>query len=285
MQRILGMPLAIVACFLIGVVLSVFSLLPVVLAAFFLAVGLTCLTYSYLGGQLDASRNEGSGTFGLLSFKLTGSLVTFLVSFLFLNHHLSLSRVGENRTLSLQSGPDDIRVEAGSQRLGLLQGSDLERWASDLARDDYFHPALILARRPFCSVNPARCVSLAGFYAVAARSTKVERGTMKLCVIDQSYPDIKDALDDSSMKPLLNHLEIDAETAAGQPAAEPLKVKAAYVESGSLLDRCRRVSIPNRVSSNAIRLAALMNPADLETIRPQSGAQPVVVKVNFLPES
>lgn len=69
-MKIPGMPLAIVACFAIGLITSLIPKAPVPLAAFFLAVGLTCLTYSYLGGHLEKD-NTGSGTIGVFSFPVS----------------------------------------------------------------------------------------------------------------------------------------------------------------------------------------------------------------------
>ena len=172
MSKLFGMPLAIILCFALGLILSLLPNLPVALAAFFLAVGLTCLTYSYLGGHLDRGGNEGKGTLGVLSFKLGGSIVTFLVSWLFLNHHLSLSDAEENRQLTLKSGRDTIQVQANARPLGLLEGEEVRDWVQDLAEVDYFHPALILARRPFCSDNPGKCVLYAGFRAAAIKADK-----------------------------------------------------------------------------------------------------------------
>jgi hypothetical protein len=290
MHNFLGMPLAIIACFLIGLALSLLPTLPVTLAAFFLAVGLTCLTYSYLGGQLDTSKSEGSGTFGILSFKLTGSVVTFLVSFLFLNHHLGLSRNEETRTLSLQSGLDDIRVEAGSRPLGSLKGPQLERWARKLALDDFFHPALIAARRPYCDSDPSKCVSLAGFYALVAERSDIPRGSIRLCEIDRTNTGdpsegVYEALTDDRTESLLNHLEVQAE-GDDHSQTEPLAMKAVYADSGKFINHCRRIAAQAHTSTQTVRIAGLMNPADVKRLDPNAQSKAIVVKINFMiPES
>jgi len=289
MQKILGMPLAIVSCFLIGLAVSLLPTLPVTLAAFFLAVGLTCLTYSYLGGQLDSTRSEGSGSLGPLSFKLTGSVVTFRVSFLFRNHHLGLSRTESDRNLSLESGLDDIKVEAGSQLLGSLRGNQLGDWARKLARDDYFHPALIAARRPYCEQDPAKCVSLAGFYAIAAANRKVQPGTIVLCQVDrpmskhdEEYSEVSLALASAVTYRLLNQLEVQGES-VDRSLSDALSMKARYAESGGFGNQCRRVpSLPSR-GSPAIRIAALVNPADLALLHSQaSDGKPRLLKLSFM---
>ncbi|MFM7393445.1 MAG: hypothetical protein ACKO22_03555 [Cyanobium sp.] len=290
MQPIRGMPLAIIACFVIGLALSILPTLPVTLAAFFLAVGLTCLTYSYLGGQIDASKSEGSGSLGVLSFKLTGSVVTFLVSFLFLNHHLGLSRNEAARTLSLESGLDDIRVEAGSRQLGSLKGPQLERWARKLALDDYFHPALIAARRPYCDSDPSKCVSLAGFYALVGKRSDIPRGSIRLCEIDRTNTGdpsegVYEALTDDRTESLLNHLEVQGE-GDEHSQSDPLSMKAVYADSGKFINHCRRIAAQVQSSAQPIRIAGLMNPSDLEQLHPNSAGKPVVVKINFkIPES
>lgn len=287
MQKTLGMPLAIVACFAVGVTISLLPKLPVALAAFFLAVGLTCLTYSYLGGHLEAGKNEGSGTFGILSFKLGGSIVTFLVSWLFLNHHLALSGQETARKVSLESGRDNIRVEVGSRQLGLLEGADLETWVQEMAEVDYFHPALILARRPFCSDNPGKCVLNAGFRAAAAKDPRVTSGTMKLCVIGQSVRDVEDTLQDASLQPLLNKVEVMAASLARSVdpdggGGDSLRLKGSYVKGGSLGDRCRNIALPREAdSSPTIRVGALMNPDDLKVLVPKGIRGSVEVKILF----
>lgn len=289
MQKLLGMPLAIVSCFLIGLALSLLPTPSATLAAFFLAVGLTCLTYSYLGGQLDSTRSEGSGSLGPLSFKLTGSVVIFLVSFLFLNHHLGLSRTESDRNLSLESGLDDIKVEAGSRLLGSVRGNQLGDWARKLARDDYFHPALIAARRPYCEQDPAKCVSLGGFYAIAAANRKVQPGTIVLCQVDrpmskndEEYSEVSLALASAVTYRLLNQLEVQGE-ALDRSLSDALPMKANYAESGGFGNQCRRVpSQPSR-ESPAIRIAALVNPSDLALLHPQaSGGKPRVLKLSFM---
>jgi hypothetical protein len=286
MQKVFGMPLAIIACFALGLLSTLLPALPVTLAAFFLAVGLTCLTYSYLGGQLDAKASEGSGTIGLLSFKLTGSVVTFLVAFQFLNHHLALSRVESNRALSLQTGLNDIRVEAGSRELGSLKGLQLENWSRKLARDDYFHPALIAARRPYCDADPANCVSLAGFYAIAGRSNAVPAGTMKLCEIDRASngepsEGVYEALTDERTTALFNHLEVQGE-ADDRSLSKPLAMKASYADSGSLNNECRRIAAQPTATAPTIRVAALIHPDDMKLLQPGAIMKPVVVKINFI---
>ena len=283
-MKILGMPLAIVACFALGLVLSLLPKAPVPLAAFFLAVGLTCLTYSYLGGQLDKG-NAGSGTIGILSFKLGGSIVTFLVSWLFLNHHLALSDKEALDRLSLQSGLDNIKVEAGTRQVGLLDGEELESWVLAMAEEDYFHPALILARRPFCSDNPGKCVLNAGFRAAAAKNTKIPRGSMKLCVIEKATGIIEEILQDPSLQPLLDNLEVVSAQAGSGDESMSLPIKGSYAKGGSLGERCRSLALSTaRNAFPAIRIGALMNPADFDVLtegRPHGASGSAEVKVLF----
>lgn len=284
MSKLFGMPLAIILCFALGLILSLLPNLPVALAAFFLAVGLTCLTYSYLGGHLDRGGNEGKGTLGVLSFKLGGSIVTFLVSWLFLNHHLSLSDAEENRRLTLKSGRDTIQVQANARPLGLLEGEEVRDWVQDLAEVDYFHPALILARRPFCSDNPGKCVLYAGFRAAAIKADNIDKGTMKLCVIGPSTRDVEESLQDNSLQPLLNAVQVVAADSRAE-SAPPLNLKSRYVQAGSSRDLCRNITPPRDVDSlPAIRIGALMNADDLRALQSKtlpSARQATEVKVLF----
>lgn len=282
-MKVLGMPLAIVACFAVGLLISLLPRVPVPLASFFLAVGLTCLTYSYLGGHLEKG-NAGSGTLGVLSFKLGGSIVTFLVSWLFLNHHLSLSGKEASEKVSLKTGNENIRVEAGSRQVGQLDGQELESWVLDLAEVDYFHPALILARRPFCSDSPGKCVLNAGFRAAASANPKVPQGAMRLCVIGKTNGVIEEILQDPSLQPLLTNLEvISANENASQDAS--LTLRGSYAKGGGIADRCRNLTL-SRTSdaSPAVRIGALMNPADLRQLMvgsPQDNPSPYEVKILF----
>jgi hypothetical protein len=281
-MKVLGMPLAIVACFAVGLLISFLPRAPVPLAAFFLAVGLTCLTYSYLGGHLEKG-NTGSGTLGILSFKLGGSIVTFLVSWLFLNHHLALSGKEAFEKVSLKTGNENIRVEAGSRQVGLLDGQELESWVLELAEVDYFHPALIVARRPFCSDSPGKCVLNAGFRAVASANLKVPKGTMKLCVIGKTNGEIEEILQDPSLQPLLNNLEvISANEHASQDAS--LTLEGSYAKGG-IADRCRNLTfLRTSDATPAVRIGALMNPADLKQLMvgsPQNNPSPYEVKILF----
>lgn len=288
MNKTFGMPLAIVTCFAIGLIISQLSSQSATLSAFFLAVGLTCLTYSYLGGQLDSGRNEGGGTFGILSFKLGGSIISFLVSFLFLNHHLSLSRSESDRNVSLKSGLDDIKLEADSHQIGTIRGNQLGDWARRLARDDYFHPALIAARKPYCDLNPAQCVSLAGFSAVAASNQRVKPGTILLCQVDRNtesddaeFSEISLALSSAVSFRLLGQLEVQGE-AADRSLSDALTMKAIYAESGGFGNQCRRIkAIPSR-QLPAIRIAALVNPEDMVKLYPNSENPEKVLKISFM---
>lgn len=282
-MKIAGMPLAIVASFATGLAISMLPRGPVPLAAFFLAVGLTCLTYSYLGGHLD-KENVGSGTVGLLSFKLGGSIVTFLVAWLFLNHHLALSGKEASERVSLKAGNENIRVEAGSRQVGQLDGQELESWVIELAEVDYFHPALILARRPFCSDNPGKCVLNAGFRAAASTSAKVIQGSMRLCVIGRTNGVIEEILQDPSLKPLLANLEVLSANENGSNDAS-LTLKGSYARGGGIADRCRNIIFQNASNvSPAVRIGALMNPADLKQLMagsPQDNPGPYQVKILF----
>jgi len=66
-----------------------------------------------LGGREDSSKSEGSGSFGkLFTFKVYGSKVSFIVTFWFLNYHLSLSKSEEARQLTLVNGPETVDVKA-----------------------------------------------------------------------------------------------------------------------------------------------------------------------------
>lgn len=282
--KILGMPLAIVACFATGLVTSLLPKAPAPLAAFFLAVGLTCLTYSYLGGHLE-KQNAGSGTIGLLSFKLGGSIVTFLVSWLFLNHHLALSGKAASEKLSLETAEESIRVEAGSRPVGQLDGKELQSWVEELAEVDYFHPALILARRPFCSDSPGKCILNAGFRAVASTNPKVAKGTMKLCVIGKSdRRDIKEILEDPTLQPLLANLEVISANENSSNDSS-LTLKGSYAKGGGLAERCRNLSVPHsRDALPVIRIGALINPIDFEQLvagRPNKTSHPYEVKILF----
>jgi hypothetical protein len=265
------MPLSIIAFFAIGLAVSWIPNGPIPVAAFFLAVGLTCLTYSYLGGHLEQG-NAASGTFGVLTFKLGGSIATFLVSWLFLNHHLTLSGKESNQRVSLKTGAENIRVEAGTRQLGQLEGKDLEEWVLDLAEEDYFHPALILARRPFCSDFPGKCVLNAGFRAIAAKSSNVPQGIMKLCVIGKTSGDIVENLQHPSLQPLLAKVEVvSIMQNDGQGAT--LRMKASYAIGGVNSERCRNLVNPHSGDiAPAIRIGALMNPADLDQLMSERGS-------------
>jgi hypothetical protein len=282
-MKILGMPLAIVACFAIGLITSLIPKAPVPLAAFFLAVGLTCLTYSYLGGHLEKD-NTGSGTIGVVSFKLGGSIVTFLVSWLFLNHHLALSGKEASEKVSLETTNENIRVEAGSRPVGQLDGQELESWVLERAEVDYFHPALILARRPFCSDNPGKCVVNAGFRAAAYANSKVPQGSMKLCVIGKTSGVIVEILQDGGLQPLLANLEV---ASANENISHDVSLilKGSYAKGGGVAERCRNLSITQKSdASPAIRIGALMNPADFEKLiakGPNNTSRPHEVKILF----
>jgi hypothetical protein len=266
-MKIFGMPLAIIAFFAIGLAISWIPNGPIPVAAFFLAVGLTCLTYSYLGGHLEQG-NAASGTFGVLSFKLGGSIATFLVAWLFLNHHLALSGKESSQKVSLKTGDENIRVEAGTRQLGQLEGKDLESWVLELAEEDYFHPALILARRPFCSDFPGKCVLNAGFRASASKSSKVPQGIMKLCVIGKTSGDIVENLQHPSLQPLLANVEVIS-LMQNESQGATLKMKASYASGGGVSERCRNIATPHAGDiSPAIRIGALMNPADLDQLFP-----------------
>jgi hypothetical protein len=282
-MKIAGMTLAIVASFATGLAISMLPRGPVPLVAFFLAVGLTCLTYSYLGGHLE-KENMGSGTFGVLSFKLGGSIVTFLVAWLFLNHHLALSGKEASERVSLKTGSENIRVEAGSRQVGQLDGQELESWVIELAEVDYFHPALILARRPFCSDNPGKCVLNAGFRAAASTNTKVTQGSMKLCVIGKTNGVIEEILQDPSLKPLLANLEVLSVDEKGSNDVS-LTLKGSYARGGGIADRCRNLTFRNVSDiSPAVRIGAIMNPADLKQLmagNPKDSPSPSEVKIFF----
>jgi hypothetical protein len=288
MHKTLGMPIAIATCFAIGLILAQLSSQSATLAAFFLAVGLTCLTYSYLGGQLNSANNEGSGTIGILSFKLGGSIVSFLVSFLFLSHHLNLSRGESARNVSLKSGLDNIKLEADSHQIGTIRGNQLGDWARKLARDDYFHPALIAARRPYCENDPAQCVSLAGFSAVAARNPKVQPGTILLCQVDRNtdsddaeYSEVSLALSNAVSFGLLNQLEVQGE-AMDRSLSDAQTMKAIYAESGGFGNQCRRIKASPSNQSPVIRIAALVNPEDMTKLHLDSSNQDKVLKISFV---
>lgn len=287
MRNIVGMPLAIVACFVIGLLLTLLSSASPSLAAFFLAVGLTCLTYSYLGGQLDSRGNQGSGVFGVLSFKLTGSIVSFLVSFLFLNHHLGVSSAQEE--LSLKTGSDDIMVEAEDARqLGTLKGDELEKWVSSVLYEDYFHPALILARRPYCNIKQANCARNGGFYAIASQSRRIPEGSLKLCSINDttnSQPSVvQEIFTDAGNVQLLSRLDVQG-VQGDRVNDEALRMRAAYADSGSLISQCRAIASRSGKRTQPIRFAALLNPADMKTLHPGSAEMPVVIKITFTASS
>ncbi len=286
MRNAVGMPLAIVACFLIGLLLTLLASGAPSLAAFFLAVGVTCLTYSYLGGQLDSKGAQGSGVFGVLSFKLTGSIVTFLVSFLFLNHHLGVSSSEDE--LSLKTGPDDILVQDHLRQLGTLNGDELEKWVSSVLYDDYFHPALILARRPYCNIRQANCARNGGFYAVADQSRRVPEGSLKLCSINDTnhgQPSVvQEIFTDAGNVQLLSRLDVQG-VVGDRLSDEALRMRAAYADSGSLISQCRGIGARSGRRSQPIRFAALLNPADMNTLHPGGGDMPVVIKITFTASS
>ena len=277
------MPLAIVACFAMGLLISLLPNGPVPLAAFFLAVGLTCLTYSYLGGHLE-KENAGSGTFGVLSFKLGGSIVTFLVSWLFLNHHLALSGKEAAAKVSLKTGNENIKVQAGSRQVGQLDGQELESWVLELAEVDYFHPALILARRPFCSDSPGKCVLNAGFRAAASANPKVPQGSMRLCVVGRTNGVIEEILQDPSLQPLLASLEVISANDNGSQDTS-LTLKGSYAKGGGIAERCRNLVL-SRTSDAlpAVRIGALLNPTDVKKLMigsSQGNPGPHEVKIFF----
>jgi hypothetical protein len=296
MERLLNMPLAIALFFLTGLCLSLLRF-DTVLSAFFLSLGLTCITYAYLGGREDSSKSEGSGSLGnLFTFKVYGSIVSFIVSFWFLNYHLALSRSEEARQLSLENGPETVDVkafkpgnESDGKIVGSLQGKQIANWAAKLSLDDYFHPALVVIRRTFCVESPEKCIGAAGFVAQVVGSSSVPMNKIVLCgaELSRNYDSIavNEALESAAESKVLSHLLIERQDSE-QGSAEPsIRAEALWLVTGIDASKCRRTKASASGQSGA-RIVGVMNAVQRDSLIVEGlrdRREPITVRITILP--
>ena len=63
-------------------------------------------------------------------------------------------------------------------------------------------------------------------------------------------------------------------------------MKAVYADSGKFINHCRRIAAQAHTSTQTVRIAGLMNPADVKHLDPNAQSKAIVVKINFMiPES
>jgi hypothetical protein len=289
------MPFAIALFFLTGLCLSLLRF-DTALSAFFLSLGLTCITYAYLGGRENSTKSEGSGSLGnLFSFKVYGSIVSFIVSFWFLNHHLVLSRSEETRQLSLENGPETVDVkafkpgnESDGKIVGSLQGKQIAKWAGKLSLDDYFHPALVVIRRTFCVESPEKCIGAAGFIAQVVGSPTVPPNKIVLCgaELSSSYDSmaVNEALESATETNVLSHLLIERQDSESDSAEPPIKAEAVWVDTGIDASRCRRIRTSTSGQSGA-RIVGVMNALQRDSLIAEGAADrraPITVRITIL---
>ncbi|MFN9643656.1 MAG: hypothetical protein ACK6BG_00705 [Cyanobacteriota bacterium] len=288
------MPVAIALFFLTGLCLSLFRF-DTVLTAFFLSLGLTSITYAYLGGREDSSKSEGSGSFGkLFTFKVYGSIVSFIVTFWFLNYHLSKSE--EARQLTLENGPETVDVkafkpgnESGGKIIGSLQGKQIANWAGKLSLDDYFHPALVVIRRTFCVESPEKCIGAAGFIAQVVGSSSVPPNKIVLCgaELSRSFDSIavNEALESATESKVLSNLLIERQDSEGGSPGRSIRAEALWLDAGIDASRCRRIKASASDQSGA-RIVGVMNALQRDSLSVKDSEDkrtPITVRVSILP--
>lgn len=288
------MPVAIALFFLTGLCLSLFRF-DTVLTAFFLSLGLTSITYAYLGGREDSSKSEGSGSFGkLFTFKVYGSIVSFIVTFWFLNYHLSKSE--EARQLTLENGPETVDVkafkpgnESGGKIIGSLQGKQIANWAGKLSLDDYFHPALVVIRRTFCVESPEKCIGAAGFIAQVIGSSSVPPNKIVLCgaELSRSFDSIavNEALESATESKVLSNLLIERQDSEGSSPGRSIRAEALWLDAGIDASRCRRIKASASDQSGA-RIVGVMNALQRDSLSVKDSEDkrtPITVRVSILP--
>ena len=296
MERVLSMPVAIALFFLTGLCLSLFRF-DTVLTAFFLSLGLTSITYAYLGGREDSSKSEGSGSIGkLFTFKVYGSMVSFIVTFWFLNYHLALSNSEEARQLTLENGPETVDVkafkpgnESDGKIVGSLQGKQIANWAGKLSLDDYFHPALVVIRRTFCAESPEKCIGAAGFIAQVVGSPSVPPNKIVLCGAELSSSfdliAVNDALESATESKVLSNLLIERQDSEGGSPGTSIRAEALWLGAGIDASKCRRIKASTSEQSGA-RIVGVMNALQRDSLfLKDSGDKraPITVRVSILP--